>query len=148
MAVPLGSQEFKTKVQHSTKVGKKSFLIKYENEFKHPLLVQTNNAETGPCDTIDVINSNAKPLWAEVAANASQQLQPLAQKKSRKLVTNFQRSLIAAVYVDQSEEKNDVNRVSSYPGCQKVIVKLTNNSSLNCVAKNSIRNRTFCLRNV
>ena len=25
---------------------KKSFLIKYENEFKHPLLVQTNNAET------------------------------------------------------------------------------------------------------
>ena len=68
-------------------------------------LEQTNNAETCPGDTIVVFNSNAKPLWAEVAANAPQQLQPPAQKQPRKLVTNFQRSLIAAVYVDQSEKK-------------------------------------------
>lgn len=51
--------------------------------------------------------SDDQPTWNQKTANAQPPKEPNQpeQKKPRKLVTNFQQSLIAAVYVDQSEQK-------------------------------------------
>ena len=66
---------------------------------------QMNNTVTCQVDVVD--HPAVQPSWAEVTANT--QLPQLPhhpeQKKPRKLGTNFQQSLIAAVYVDQSEQK-------------------------------------------
>ena len=62
-------------------------------------LEQISNTVTCQVDVVD--HPACQPSLAEVTANTQLPHNP-EKKKPRKLVTNFQQSLAAAVYVDQS----------------------------------------------
>jgi len=69
------------------------------------MLINLNKTVTCQVDVVD--HPAVQPSWAEVTANTQLPQLPhhLEQEKPRKLGTNFLQSLIAAVYVDQSEQK-------------------------------------------